>query len=128
MIAARWIGLLTGALLLSVGCANAPATEVVPRASSEASETIAPDLPMIDWGNPLGTIEKSLDEAQSQLAFDPQPPNLGTPEAGRVRQGGVTPQRHPDHQLAATSSSLTSSANSPSITSSLAFASDSALM
>lgn len=30
--------------------------------------------------------------------------------AGRVRQGGVTPQRHPDrHQLAATSSPLTSS-------------------
>ena len=48
--------------------------------------------------------------------------------AGRVRQGGVTPQRHPDHQLAATSSPLTSSAASPSITSSRAFASDSAPM
>ena len=47
---------------------------------------------------------------------------------GRVRQGGVTPQRHPDHQLAATSSPLTSSAASPSITSRRAFASDSALM
>jgi hypothetical protein len=32
-----------------------------------------------------------------------------------VRQGGVTPQRHPDHQLAATSSSLTSSITSPSL-------------
>jgi hypothetical protein len=48
--------------------------------------------------------------------------------AGRVRQGGVTPQRHPDPQLAATSSPLTSSVTSPSITSSLAFARDSELM
>jgi hypothetical protein len=47
---------------------------------------------------------------------------------GHVRQGGVTPQRHPDHQLAATSSAVTSSTGSPSITWSLALASDSALM
>ncbi len=47
---------------------------------------------------------------------------------GHVRQGGVTPQRHPDHQLAATSSPVTSSTGSPSITWSLALASDSALM
>lgn len=60
---------------------------------------------------------------------------VGEPEAlpsysgrGHVRQHGVTPQRHPDHQLAATSSLLTSSTASPSITSSLALASDSALM
>ncbi len=42
--------------------------------------------------------------------------------------GGVAPQRHPGHQLAATSSPLTSSVSSPSITSSLALASDSVLM
>jgi hypothetical protein len=48
--------------------------------------------------------------------------------AGRVRQVGVSPQRHPDRQLAATSSPLTSSVASPSMTSSLALASDSALM
>ncbi len=47
---------------------------------------------------------------------------------GHVRQGGVTAQRHPDHQLAATSSPVTSSTASPSITSSRALASDSALM
>ena len=47
---------------------------------------------------------------------------------GHVRQGGVTPQRHPDHQLAATSSPFTSSTVSPSIASSRALASDSALM
>jgi len=47
---------------------------------------------------------------------------------GRVRQAGVIPQRHPDNQLAATSSPLTSSTASPSITSSLALASDSGLM
>ena len=52
----------------------------------------------------------------------------GTEPSGHVRQHGVTPQRHPDHQLAATSSPLTSSTASPSITSSLALASDSALM
>jgi D-alanyl-D-alanine dipeptidase len=39
-----------------------------------------------------------------------------------------TPQRHPDHQLAATSSPLTSSLVSPSITSSRALARDSGLM
>lgn len=50
------------------------------------------------------------------------------PNKGHVRQGGVTPQRHPDHQLAATSSPFTSSTASPSITSSRALASDSALM
>ena len=48
--------------------------------------------------------------------------------AGHVRQVGVCPQRHPDPQLAATSSPLTSSSSSPSITSSLALARDSALM
>src|SRR6266545_2677802 len=48
--------------------------------------------------------------------------------SGHVRQAGVIPQRHPDHQLAATSSPLTSSIASPSITSSLALASDSGLM
>jgi hypothetical protein len=81
MIVARRIGLLAVALLLGTACANAPATDVGPRASSEATETIAPDLPTINWKNPLGKIEKSLDEARSQVAFDPQPPNLGTPEA-----------------------------------------------
>jgi hypothetical protein len=50
------------------------------------------------------------------------------PPSGRVRQTGVIPQRHPDHQLAATSSPLTSSMPSSSITSSLAFVSDSGLM
>jgi hypothetical protein len=39
---------------------------------------------------------------------------------GRVRQRGVAPQRHPQDQLAATSSPVTSSTASPSITSSLA--------
>jgi len=47
---------------------------------------------------------------------------------GRGRQVGVTPQRHPDHQLAATSSLLTSSTASPTITSSRALARDSGLM
>src|SRR6266508_2729955 len=51
-----------------------------------------------------------------------------SPGGGHVRQAGVIPQRHPDHQLAATSSPLTSSIASPSITSSLALASDSGLM
>jgi len=47
---------------------------------------------------------------------------------GHVPSSGVSPQRHPDRQLAATSSPFTSSMASPSITSSLAFARDSALM
>jgi len=67
---------------------------------------------------PLSRLKGSETQVRHQAA----------PVAGHVRQHGVTPQRHPDHQLAATSSPLTSSTASPSITSRRAFASDSALI
>jgi hypothetical protein len=81
VVSAR-IGFLAAALVLSVGCANGPAIDDdVPKASSDATEAVTPDLPTIDWQNPLGTLATSFHEARSGLAFDPHVPDLGTPEA-----------------------------------------------
>jgi hypothetical protein len=80
VVSAR-IGFLAAALVLSVGCANGPAIDDVLKASSDTTQAMTPDLPTIDWQNPLGTLATSFHEARSGLAFDPHVPDLGTPEA-----------------------------------------------
>jgi hypothetical protein len=79
LVSAR-ICFLAAALVLTVGCANGAAIDDVPKVSSDAIEVVRPDLPRIDWQNPLGTLATSFQEARSGLAFDPQVPDLGTPE------------------------------------------------
>jgi RHS repeat-associated protein len=82
-----------------------------------------------DAGRTIGTLGPKWGGGPAHMVvLVTQPDGRLHTTYGRVRQGGVTPQRHPDHQLAATSSPLTSSATSPSITSSRAFARDSAPM
>jgi hypothetical protein len=80
VISAR-ISFLAAALVLAIGCADTPMMDDVARSSSDATELVAADLPAIDWQNPLGTIATSLHGARSGLAFDPEVPNLGAPEA-----------------------------------------------
>src|SRR5215204_4384235 len=62
------------------------------------------------YGQPNGAMDISAPRA------------LSTNLVGRARQRVFTPQRHPDHQLAATSSPLISSTASPPTTSTLVLA------
>jgi hypothetical protein len=48
LVSAR-ICFLAAALVLTVGCADGPAIDDVPKASSDATDAVTPDLPTIDW-------------------------------------------------------------------------------
>jgi hypothetical protein len=75
----RWIPLLVFSVLTLAGCAKLYSARS-DRAAPTSTPSIRPDIPSIDWMNPLGKTSASVGAVSGELNFTPQAPaNLGNP-------------------------------------------------